>query len=137
LDALIGATWTVPLLYFLGGWDYAINGQPIPWRISALLAVLGFILFMLVNGYFLRATGQTLGKKLIGIRIVLLDNTAPALVRIIFLRYAPISAIALIPNVGGLATLVDSLFIFGESRRCLHDLIAGTKVVRARQPTAP
>ena len=137
LDALIGLIWTLPVLFFLGVWDYAVQSQPIPWPISLLAAALEFILFMLVNGYFLRSSGQTLGKKLVGIRIVTLDNTVPALARVIFLRYAPISVIALIPSVGALlAILVDSLFIFGAPRRCVHDLVAGTKVVRSQQPTA-
>jgi uncharacterized RDD family membrane protein YckC len=136
LDGLIALIWTLPLLFFLGGWDYAIHGQPVPWQTSAVVAVLGFILFMLVNGYFLRSNGQTLGKKLVGIRIVSLDNTVPGLGRIIFLRYAPISAVALVPNVGTLSTLANALFIFGGSRRCVHDLVAGTKVVRSKQPAA-
>ena len=32
---------------------------------------------------------------------------------------------------GGLFGLVDILFIFGSERRCIHDLIAQTKVVVA------
>jgi len=34
-----------------------------------------------------------------------------------------------VPQVGGLIGLVDILFIFGKERRCLHDLLAGTRVV--------
>jgi hypothetical protein len=37
----------------------------------------------------------------------------------------------LVPFLGGLVALVDVLFIFGPSKRCLHDLVAGTKVVEA------
>ena len=33
-----------------------------------------------------------------------------------------------------LVSLVDALFIFGKQRRCLHDYIAGSKVVRVIQP---
>jgi hypothetical protein len=45
-------------------------------------------------------------------------------------------AVSLIPTLGGLLTLVDALFIFGGSRRCVHDLIAGTKVIRVKQATS-
>ncbi len=37
--------------------------------------------------------------------------------------------IGMVPYVGGIYGLIDSLFIFREDRRCVHDLIAGTKVV--------
>ncbi len=38
--------------------------------------------------------------------------------------------IAAIPRLGALFVLADVLSIFGEERRCLHDYIAGTKVVK-------
>ena len=31
----------------------------------------------------------------------------------------------------GFLWLIDSLFIFGPTRRCLHDLVAGTHVVKS------
>ena len=40
-------------------------------------------------------------------------------------------AITAIPVAGGIFALADLLFIFREDRRCLHDHIAGTRVVRA------
>jgi len=49
----------------------------------------------------------------------------------LLLRYLPTSIVASIPIVGGLIVLVDILFIFGSEQRCIHDLIAGTKVVQA------
>jgi hypothetical protein len=38
-------------------------------------------------------------------------------------------SVSLVPGIGALAVTVDDLFIFRTDRRCLHDLIAGTKVV--------
>jgi hypothetical protein len=35
----------------------------------------------------------------------------------------------LLPFVGSLIAVLDLLFIFGPSRRCLHDQVAGTRVV--------
>jgi hypothetical protein len=38
-------------------------------------------------------------------------------------------AIAMIPYVGNVIALIDVLMIFRTSRKCLHDDIAGTKVI--------
>jgi uncharacterized RDD family membrane protein YckC len=35
-----------------------------------------------------------------------------------------------IPVVNFILPLLDALFIFREDRRCIHDLIAGTKVIQ-------
>jgi hypothetical protein len=43
----------------------------------------------------------------------------------------------LIPGVGRWMPLIEILFIFGEERRCVHDLIAGTKVVIASKHSNP
>jgi uncharacterized RDD family membrane protein YckC len=39
--------------------------------------------------------------------------------------------IGAIPYLGGIYGLVDALFIFRDDRRCVHDHIAGTRVVKA------
>jgi len=44
-------------------------------------------------------------------------------------RYIPIWIVGLIPGVGIALTILDALFIFRDDRRCIHDLIAGTKVI--------
>jgi uncharacterized RDD family membrane protein YckC len=41
--------------------------------------------------------------------------------------------VALIPVIGGFLPLVDVLFIFRHDRRCIHDLLAGTNVVKVRK----
>jgi uncharacterized RDD family membrane protein YckC len=130
LDSLFAIAWGVPLWIHFKVFDYLLQGESIPWSVTLLIAALGFLLFMLVNGYFLNKNGQTLGKKLVGIRIVTLDGSVPEFWRIIGLRYAPISVAALLPFIGFFADTLDALFIYRSDRRCLHDLIAGTKVVR-------
>jgi uncharacterized RDD family membrane protein YckC len=58
------------------------------------------------------------------------DGEQASLARIVFLRvvinYLAGLVLLLLPYF-----LVDGLFIFGESRRCVHDFIAGTVVVKA------
>jgi len=75
--------------------------------------------------------GQTFGKRAMGIRVVRTDGARVAFSRFIFLRWLPIAMIGSIPFVGWIASLLDPLLIFRESRRCLHDDIAGTRVVTA------
>jgi len=135
LDSIIALIWTIPLGLYLGVWGAAFRQQPVPFQKTLLMAVLGFVLFMLVNSSFLRSNGQTIGKKVVGIRIVSMEYAVPELWRIIGLRYAPISLVGLIPVLGPVASFVDILFIFGASRRCVHDLIAGTQVVRVGAKT--
>lgn len=130
LDALIGVIWSLPLSYTFGLYDTYIHGHRPPMGVAILSTLLGFMAFALVNGYFLQRTGQTLGKKLVGIRIATLDNGVPRLEKTLGVRYPVIMLAGLIPLIGPLLSLIDVLLIFRSDRRCLHDLIAGTKVVR-------
>jgi uncharacterized RDD family membrane protein YckC len=53
---------------------------------------------------------------------------------IILKRSLPITLFSLIPVIGGLLGLANIGFIFRKDRRCLHDIIAGTKVVQLEIP---
>jgi len=55
----------------------------------------------------------------------------PGFVHAWLLRAFLPGVIEAVPYVGGLFGLIDILFIFGDERRCIHDLMAGTKVVEA------
>ena len=52
------------------------------------------------------------------------------LARLALLRHLVTSLVVQIPVAGQFFWLVDVLFIFGRSRRCVHDHIADTVVVR-------
>ena len=68
-----------------------------------------------------------------GVRIVMYENgKLPGFVNGWLLRSFVPGLIGQVPYVGGLFSLVDILCIFGEERRCIHDMIAGTKVVEAQ-----
>lgn len=94
-------------------------------------ALTNFAIFMAPNVYLLARQGQTLGKSIVGIRIVRSDGSRASLGRLVGLRYAPGSLLAVVPALSQVFGIVDALFIFRESRRCLHDLIADTIVVKA------
>jgi uncharacterized RDD family membrane protein YckC len=70
--------------------------------------------------------GQSLGKRLLGIRVVRLSGAPIELWRLILLRNVIVLAAAQLCGVLG---LVDSLLIFTDDRRCLHDYIADSKVI--------
>jgi len=92
--------------------------------------------FVLV-GYFIYSAvlvylyGQTFGKRAMGIRVVRMDGSRVAFSRFIFLRWLPVAVLGMIPFVGWIVNLVDPLLIFRESRQCLHDDFADTRVVTA------
>jgi uncharacterized RDD family membrane protein YckC len=76
--------------------------------------------------------GQSLGKRALGIRIVRVsDESIPGFVKVVLLRMLVPSFIAGIPYAGAIIGIVDGLLIFRDDRRCLHDLIAETKVIKA------
>lgn len=75
-------------------------------------------------------TGQSLGKKWLGLRVVRMSGQKVGFVEGVVLREWITGVISLIPGVGALINLVGVLMIFGEERRCLHDRFAGTRVVQ-------
>lgn len=97
------------------------------------IAFVGLSMFaiIVVQIVFLHKYGQTIGKRLVGIKVVQTNGTRCELWRFIFLRGLPIGILSNIPIFGALVGIVDTLMIFGQEQRCLHDLIANTIVVQA------
>lgn len=89
-----------------------------------------FVIYMLVNGYLLATRGQTVGKILLGLRIVRVDGSPASFGRIAGLRYGVGGLIGVVPALSMMFSLLDALLIFHSSRRCLHDRIADTIVVK-------
>ena len=92
--------------------------------------------------------GQTLGKLMVGIKVVRTDGSKASLGRIFWLRNVVNGIPGMIAGamtgsgmtgttvliaslLGNLYAFADYLLIFGEERRCLHDRIADTMVVKA------
>ena len=128
IDALIGLAVSIPLCMWLGVFETVKRGQALSTATLITVSFLGFLAFLVIHGQFLYQSGQTVGKKLIGLQIVGLDDQVPPLINLIVLRYLPISVAALLP-FGNLLVIADALAIFRSDRRCLHDLIAGTRVI--------
>jgi uncharacterized RDD family membrane protein YckC len=95
--------------------------------VGGVLAVIGFIAWTWLTILYVKRNGQSIGKKITGIKVVRSDGSPSSLGRIFWMRNFVNGLIGIIP----LYALVDILFIFGEERRCLHDKIADTIVVEA------
>ncbi len=95
---------------------------------TVLMMVAGVMIYLAINGYLLVKKGQTIGKKFMDIKIVTEKNELPTIWESYFVRNLAFSIVGLLP-FGTLVSIVDMLCIFRKDRRCLHDLLAGTKVV--------
>lgn len=85
-------------------------------------------LFLFINAILLVNSGQSIGKKVLGIKIVR-QHTGEKVGgwRILGLRSVIPWGIEMLIQIFGLINIV---FIFGKKRQCLHDKIAGTIVVK-------
>lgn len=97
----------------------------------------GFLLFVgsvflvaMVQVIMLTMRGQHLGKWMLGLVIVRDDGSQAGFLHGFLLRDGITLLIGLVPCIGGLYKLVNDLFIFSEDQRCLHDRIAGTRVIK-------
>ena len=87
----------------------------------------GLALYWIYQFYLLTVDGQTIGKKIMKIKIIKRDTGENGgFVSNVLLRWVLNGLLGFIPFYA----LVDILFIFREDRRCIHDMMAGTKVVR-------
>ena len=90
---------------------------------------LGGFLYLAVQVFLLCRNSQTLGKYVMSTRIENLDGTRSGLVKIVFVRILPMAVISVVPFLGLLVSgIINTLLIFGDDRRCLHDYIAQTRV---------
>lgn len=95
-------------------------------ELVTLAFVMGLGILSVVQGIYIVRDGQTLGKKMMKIRIVdHVDGSIPRWPRILGMRYVLNMALRQIPFY----FLVDAVLIFGEEQRCIHDHLAGTKVI--------
>lgn len=108
------------------------NGEPgTGFGIAMGLVGLWVIAVVVYQIYLLSTKGQTVGKRWMKVKIVKLDGSAPGFVHAVLLRLFVNGLIGAVPYLGAIYSLVDILFVFREDRRCIHDLIASTRVVVA------
>lgn len=131
LDGIIMMVIELPVMFMFGIFNQVSEGQGMTMGQLAAFFVFHLMAFAAVNGWLLAKRGQTVGKMIVGTRIVDLNGNLRPFKIIFFIRYALVGFLASIPLLGSLFSLANALFIFRSDKRCLHDLIAGTKVVQA------
>jgi uncharacterized RDD family membrane protein YckC len=129
IDGIIMMIVILPAFFFLGLWGAMSRGENAGLGTSLMAGIAGAVVYLLINGYLLATSGQTVGKRVMKIKIVGMDGVQPSLAHIVTRRILPIQLVSLIPIIGNLLGLVDALFIFRGDKRCAHDLIADTQVV--------
>lgn len=121
----------VPIIIFYGGWDEYIAAESQESYLFTFVSTgFGFLMYVIVNGYLLAKNGQSVGKKILDIKIVRTDGSKASFVRLVAVRVLFENALLLIPVVDIWLWLINVLFIFRASRKCLHDTVADTIVVR-------
>jgi uncharacterized RDD family membrane protein YckC len=131
IDIIIFLPLIIIIASPLGLIDTEVTEEPPPFDLEQTLQlfIIGQVLFLLVQGYLLHSRGQTIGKVLLKIQIVATNGDMLGLGKLYFVRYFVFSLLAQIPVIGAVVALANILFIFGKEKKCLHDRLAGTKVI--------
>jgi uncharacterized RDD family membrane protein YckC len=96
---------------------------------AGLSGFIGFLIWTWLTIKFVSQTGQSIAKKILGIKVVRADGSPCSLGRIFWMRNVVNSLIGAMTFY--IYTLVDVLFIFGDKNQCLHDKLADTIVIKA------
>ena len=134
VDGIIGAgvAWAVLMIPVIQPLAQAQTQATMKsmWAPTPLSLGVGLVTFLILQVWPLLTRGQTIGKMLFKLRIVRTDGTRPDAWRMLGLRYGVGMLMNLNPIVAMVYGLIDSLMIFRESRKCLHDSIADTRVIK-------
>lgn len=138
LDALIGGVMVyLPAIVIVGPASLVgILQNPQTANTSAFMgglgaAVVGLLVWLGITIHLVRKNGQTIGKRILDIKVARKDGSRASLGRIFWMRNVIIVLLSAIPFVGFVVALLDNLLIFRASRQCLHDQIADTIVIAA------
>ena len=130
IDMLLVPALTALLIMITGVMEHAEAYRNAMWVLySFLLAVVSYLI---LNGYWLFTRGQTVGKRVMGVAIVSTGTGERApFWKLVCIRalFFPLLFVLISPL--GLLAIIDQGFVFRNNRRCVHDLVAGTSVVRA------
>jgi uncharacterized RDD family membrane protein YckC len=135
IDGMISIVILLPAEWKAGMFDgYPRHMKAQTPGVTALWALFGFVVWFILHSYFLIRNAQTIGKRLVGIRIEdFATGKRAEFSKLVFLRYLPLNLVSVIPKVGVVFPLIDALLIFRRDHRCVHDHIAGTVVVKVEK----
>jgi len=121
LDGIVYAVGVVPAMFMMAPDD---NPE------AAIVAFVALVLVLVgIQAVLIATTGQSIAKKLLGMRIIRMDGSPVGFLRGVLVRSWLFAVVTQIPGLGGIIGLVDAVYIFGAEHRCLHDVVADTKVV--------
>jgi uncharacterized RDD family membrane protein YckC len=103
---------------------YLLLDRAEAWLVAALTVPALYV----YQWYLVATSGQSLAKRWLGIKVVKTSGRPVDFASGVVARVWVPAMIGFTP-VGPLFGLTDALFIFREDRRCIHDLLAGTKVI--------
>ena len=130
IDGFLAMAVSFPVFDHFGVWESLKNNTEVPQSISNGLALFSLSLFFVMHGYLLYHYGQTIGKRIMGLAIVTLDDHKPAFSQLILNRYLPQWVVGFVPGVGPLLAVLDVAYILFNDQNCaVHDLLAKTKVI--------
>ncbi|MBN2589054.1 MAG: RDD family protein [Sedimentisphaerales bacterium] len=129
IDSLISGIIGFIFMVKMGIFKRLLEGIQMTITEQVYLFVIGWVAFLILQGYLLFKRGQTIGKIMVKTKIVDKNGNVPNFGKLLILRYFVFGLFAQIPIVGGLFNLANVLFIFGEEHHCLHDYLAGTYVI--------
>jgi uncharacterized RDD family membrane protein YckC len=139
IDGMMVCIFSIPTGMAIGRRlaEVMADGRPDPQQIAAAIGgsmytSLPYLSVLVVIQAWLIATrGQSIGKLLVGTKIVRSKTGERAdFARAFLVRSAVPTVLGRIPILGFLFWLVDVCFIFRDDSRCLHDLMADTIVVK-------
>jgi len=135
IDGLVQMIIIGPIIYFTGIWGAMMQSNSnISLSTSVGLFVAGELIFLALQGWLLFNRQQTIGKALLNMRIVGMEQDSVPVGKLYGLRYFVFHVLAQLPGIN-LIMLIDPLLIFRSDRRCLHDHLAGTQVIQTQQTT--
>jgi uncharacterized RDD family membrane protein YckC len=101
------------------------------------LGVLGLLAYFALQWRGVARSGQSIGKRVMGLRVVKVGGDQASVWSILLLRNAVPWVVSALPVLGQVFALANLAAGLRDDGRCLHDHLAGTVVVRAPARALP
>ena len=119
------------IFIFMSVFVSSSDEENIIFQILSIISILLLILLGIIQMVLLTIRGQSIGKIIMGVKIVKVNTYENGrFITNVLLRVIVNGLLRTIPLYG----MVDILLIFSEKNRCIHDHIAGTIVVDLNKP---
>lgn len=138
IDAVLTLSCGLPFLLFGFGhaahewFEAGAHYSSVPLSsFPVLLFVLLGVALTALQAVLITRRGQSIGKIVMKTRIVRVDGSAAGFLHGVLLRHWSFMVAGTVLPFSHWLALFDSLLVFRKDRRCLHDHVAGTRVIQA------